>query len=263
MTAVLMAITMLAMTSMVRAESNILETQTGKDIGLSLSSYRYQEPGYMTLTGGKIGLDLHVARVSVNGLIFRGEMRFAGGAVDYDSNASGSASGEPDWYLETRALLGKDWAVRDTVLSPYAGLGYRYLFNDGRGITNTGYAGYRRQSNYLYLPIGIIHRMTLNDQARLESTLEYDQLIVGKQYSSLSDTGGGYSDISNNQNSGYGLKLSFMYQKDRWAFGPFFNYWNISQSDTAILIQYGVPVAIGVEPHNNTVEFGLKASQQF
>lgn len=191
----------------------------------------------------------------------RGDLRYAIGTVDY--NGSGSASGEPDWYIEARGLVGKDWVINEAVLAAYTGVGYRYLFNDARGITSTGAAGYRRESNYFYLPIGIIHRMNIKDQAKLVSTMEYDHLLSGTQNSRLSDTGLGYSDVTNNQSGGYGLKLSIMYEKSKWAIGPYAYYWNIGQSNTAILYQYGTPVGTGWEPKNNTVEFGFKASQQF
>ena len=70
--------------------------------------------------------------------------------------------------------------------------------------------------------------------------------------------------MTNNQSSGYGVKLSVMYQKDKWAIGPYAHYWNIDQSDIVPEIRYGVPTGYGlVEPENNTVEFGLKASKQF
>jgi hypothetical protein len=245
-----------------RAGSAVLKTQTGNDFGLSVSAYQYQEPEIMSLKGAKMGLDLHAVKALQNDLFIRGDLRFAFGTVDY--SGSGTASGEPDWYIETRGLVGKDWEINEMVLAAYTGLGYRYLFNDGRGITSTGYGGYRRESNYLYLPIGIIHRIALKDQARLESTLEYDDLLTGTQISSLSDVGGGYSDVTNNQSSGYGLRLSAMYQKNKWAIGPYVYYWNIGQSDIVPEIQNGVPTGYGlVEPKNNTVEFGLKASQQF
>jgi hypothetical protein len=261
--AVLTTIAMLSVTTSVRAESTNLKTETGNDMGLSLSSYQYQEPGLMSSKGEKLGLDMHVVRVSEDSdnLIFRGDLRYAFGTVDY--NGSGTASGEPDWYIEARGLVGKDWVINDEVFSPYTGFGYRYLFNDARGISSTGAAGYRRESNYFYLPIGIIHRREFNDQARLESTLEYDYLLAGKQISSFSDIGAGYGDFTNNQSSGYGLKLSFMYEKDRGAIGPYVHYWSIGQSDMAIVYQNGIPVKIGWEPKNNTVEIGLKASKQF
>ena len=111
----------------------------------------------MSSKGSKMGLDLRTTKVLQNQQFIRGDLRYAFGTVDY--NGSGSASGEPDWYIEARGLVGKDWLINDAVFSPYTGLGYRYLFNDGRGISSTGYAGYRRESNYFYLPVGIIHRV--------------------------------------------------------------------------------------------------------
>ena len=258
------ALAVLLVTSVVHAESLTLQTQTGNDIGLSFSSYQYQEPGLMSLKGVKMGLDLRTTKALRNDHFMRGELRYAFGSVDYNSNSTGSASGEQDWYIEARGLVGKDWAINDAALSAYTGVGYRYLFNDGRGITSTGNWGYRRESSYFYLPIGIVHRSSLNDQARLVGTLEYDHLLAGKQISRLSDGGQGHSDITNNQTSGHGLKLSVMYERNKWAIGPYAHYWKIGQSDVAPEILNGVPTGQGyVEPKNDTVEFGLKASQKF
>jgi hypothetical protein len=269
--AALITIMGLLVTGMARAESTTLASQTGSDIGLSLSSYQYREPDFMSLVGAKLGLDLRATKAFQNQLFVRGDLRYAFGYADY--SGSGSLSGLPDWYVEARGLVGEDWTLGDAVVSPYIGLGYRHLSHDGRGIScigSTCYFGYRRESNYLYLPIGVTHRIALNDRARLVTELEYDHLLSGKQVSMLSDGGVGYSDVTNSQNSGYGLKLSVMYEKNKWAVGPYLHYWNIDQSDWVPLYRYGTPVLDpngnplgGVEPKNNTVEFGVKARQQF
>ena len=246
------------------AELSPLQTQTGNNISLSLSSYQYHEPGFMSLKGSKIGLDMLSTKVWQSGQFIRGDLRYAFGTVDYNSNGTGSATGEPDWYIEARGLVGKDWMVKGMMLSPYTGVGYRYLFNDARGMSSTGAWGYRRESNYFYLPIGLIDRIRLNDQSRLEIKLEYDYLLAGKQISSLADTGLRYSNATNNQSSGYGGKLSIMYEKSKWAIGPYAYYWNIGESDITPEIRYGNPTGRGLlEPKNNTVEFGFKVSQQF
>ena len=215
----------------------------------------------MSSKGMKMGLDLRAATVLQKERFIRGDLRYAFGTVDY--NGSGSAKGELDLYIEIRGLVGRDFQADAAVFSPYTGFGYRYLFNDARGITSTGNWGYRRESNYFYLPIGIIHRMTLDNHARLESTVEYDHLLRGKQISRLSDGGIGYGDVTNTQNSGYGMKLGVMYQKNIWAIGPYAHYWNIGKSDTVNVYQIGIPVSAGWEPENNTIEFGLKVRQQF
>jgi len=150
MTAVMLALATSFAASSSHAESQTLQTRTGNEIGLSLGSYRYQEPGIMSLKGAKIGLDMRVTRELAGGPFLRGDFRYAFGAVDYASNGTGSASGNQDWYIEGRVLIGKDLLFNRSVYALYTGLGYRYLFNDARGITSTGAAGYRRESNYLW-----------------------------------------------------------------------------------------------------------------
>ena len=257
---VLFAIGWMVVSSIARAESTTLASQTGNDIGVSLSSYQYREQDLMSLTGAKIGLDLRTTKVLQHQLFVRGDLRYAFGSVDY--SGTGNSDGHQDWYLETRGLVGKDWMIRGAGVSPYIGLGYRYLANDLRGFTSTGYWGYRRESNYLYLPIGVTHRIALNIRARLVTELEYDHLLSGNQISRFSDGGGGYSDVTNNQSSGYGLKLNVMYEKNNWAIGPYLHHWNIDQSDTVLVYWNGSPYIV-TEPKNDTVEFGMKARQQF
>ena len=215
----------------------------------------------MSLTGTKFGLELRGTKTLQQQFFVRGDLRYALGQVDY--SGTGSSSGHQDWYLETRGLVGKDCAIRAAVVSPYIGLGYRYLANDLRGFTDTGAVGYRRESNYLYLPVGVSYRIKLGEHARLVTELEYDHLISGKQITRLSDVGQGYGDVTNNQSSGNGLKLSVMYEKKNWSLGPYLHHWNFGQSDTAIVHQNGTPVGTAREPKNDTVEFGIKAGQQF
>ncbi|MDP2760983.1 MAG: hypothetical protein Q8O64_11375 [Sideroxyarcus sp.] len=239
-------------------------SRSGSEIGLSLGSYKYEEPGLMSLQGAKAGFDLRTTRSFPDRHTFlRGEARYAFGTVDYRSYGSGSSNGEPDWYVEGRVLAGNDWPQEHAVLSTYVGLGYRFLLNDGRGLTSSGYAGYRRASNYLYVPLGIIHRMALEAQAELVGTIEYDHLLAGRQFSKLSDTGSGNADISSKQESGYGMKLSLMYATAQWSLGPYLHYWNIADSAIDIIYRNGIPERYGLEPQNQTVEFGLQLRQLF
>lgn len=259
-----MAVTTLMAVNAACADSS-LATKTGNEFGFSLSSYQYQEPGLMSLKGVKAGGDIQATQVFQQEMWLREDGHVGIGSVNYTSPIAGNANGEPDWYLETRGLIGKDaWAFDGAMLSPYTGLGYRYLFNDGRGLTNTGYAGYRRQSNYLYLPLGMTYRVALASKAQLVTEAEYDYLIMGRQFTKLSDAGLGYSDVSNDQKRGHGFKLSVKYTQDNWAIGPYANYWNIGKSEVVPAIQNGAPTGFGlIEPQNNTVEFGLKASMGF
>lgn len=237
-------------------------TPGGNEFAVSLGQYRYEEPGLMALQGIKGGFDLRTTKSYPGRRTFlRGELRYAGGTVDYTSKDSGSSSGEPDWYIEGRALIGNDWLLKSSTLSSYAGIGYRFLSNDGRGITSTGAAGYRRRSTYIYLPVGFIYRTALRNSNEMLGVIEYDHLLSGNQFSKLSDTGLGYSDLDSKQSDGYGMKLRLSYVTPRWSLGPYLHYWNIADSAVNPVYRNGVLHGYGLEPHNKTVEVGLEFSR--
>ncbi len=122
----------------------------------------------------------------------------------------------------------------NSVLAPYTGFGFRYLKNDSRGETSTGYWGYQRESRYYYLPIGVNHRISINTDSVLDSMFEFDYLLRGQQTSQLSDASSDYPDLNNRQDSGYGLKFSSMYRINDLAVGPYIDYWNINKSDVVV-----------------------------
>ena len=242
-----------------------LATKTANEIGVSVSSYKYTEPGVMSIKATKIGFD-YSGTYAIGGewpnrsagWFVRGDARFATGKGDYTSPATGSINNRPDWYYEFRGMIGKDFELGDYTLSPYAGLGYRYLFNDLRGTSTTGAVGYRRESNYLTLPIGLTHKMNLDNQKQLLTTLEYSYLISGRQQSKLSDTAiAGQTDVNLKQRTGYGLRLGTMVRFDTWSVGPSLAWWRINESDRS-----SAPLLIS-EPRNNTYEFGVKGAYHF
>jgi hypothetical protein len=218
----------------------------------------------MSLQGLKGGFDLRMTKAyPARHTFLRGELRYAGGTVNYTSNRTGSSSGEPDWYIEGRALIGNDWLLKSATLSSYVGLGYRFLMNDGRGLTSTGYAGYRRQSTYIYLPAGFIYRTALRSGNKMLGLIEYDHLLSGNQFTKLSDVTPSYSDLDSKQTDGYGVKLRLSYVTPRWSFGPYLHYWNIADSAINPTYRNGVLNGYGLEPHNKTTEIGIELSRPF
>ncbi len=239
-------------------------TPGGNDFGVSLGQYRYEEPGLMSLDGLKGGLELRMTRTyPARRTFLRGELRYAGGTVDYTSNGTGRSSGEPDWYIEGRALIGNDWPLTTATVSTYVGLGYRFLLNDGRGITSTGHAGYRRESTYIYLPAGVILRTSLDSGNEVIGSFEYDHLLSGNQFTKLSDTGLGYSDLDSKQSEGYGLKLRLSYVTPRWSAGPYLHHWNIADSAINPIYRNGVLNGYGLEPRNRSTEVGVELTRPF
>ncbi|TNC96547.1 MAG: hypothetical protein FD121_1083 [Gallionellaceae bacterium] len=256
--------------SVAQAESARTNTSSGNEFTISVSSYLYEEPSLgMSTKGDKFGVG-HTGALVLNGDWFlKDDVRFANGAVDYIG--SGYQAGVPDWYAEARGLIGRDIQFGTSVFAPYVGLGYRHLFNDLRGYSSDGSLGYRRESNYLYVPIGVTHRFRLQDSAVWASTFEFDKLLTGRQFSRLSDLVGhaGYSDapdISNVQSGGFGFRADVMYETGDLAFGPYLNIWKIDKSDSVVrpITNNSVTTWYSfTEPQNRTTEFGMRMKFKF
>jgi len=244
-----------------------LLTRPGLEVGIQAAHYHYEEPNVAKLIGLRAG-GVGAFTFTQGDAFFKADGRVSLGDLKYQG--SGTQNSVPDYIFEVRFVAGTDLqAGEGVVLSPYAGLGYRYLYNDLRGYTRgpvtlknpSGiYAGYRRYSNYLYVPAGLTLRTGLNDGWVLAPTLEYDVFLRGMQISALSDAGTCYRDITNKQTGGSGYRAAFMAEKGHLAFGPWLHYWNIKdaldpQPDGCGELRY--------EPHNWTREFGVEVRYRF
>ena len=248
-----------------QAQLNSLATTNEHRLGVSLIGYQYKEPGVMTLKAQKIGFD-YAGTYSIASQwpnvdrrwFARTEISYAVGDADYSSPISGTVDNTENWYYEIRAMAGRDVDMGNYVLAPYAGLGFRYLYHDLRGISSTGARGYRRENRSESLFVGLTHKTQFSDQAQLHSTIEYMHLLKGTQKARLTDTAGTDPDITLDQDSGFGLRLSSMWRFDTWSIGPTLTYWNIKKSNT---VRAGG--SDWVEPKNTTTEIGLKAAYHF
>jgi len=247
-------------------------------VGITASSYKYTEDDVMSLKGTKLGFDYGLRFPISGGWFGRGDFRYARGKVDYESNGSGTMENNTNWYTEWRLLTGYDFAFGNHTLGPYTGLGFRYLFHDGRGTSSTGGIGYRRESRYLYLPIGLTHRWSFGERSSLTTTIEYDYLIEGRQTSELGDGAGqvttpagttivSMEPLKNDQKHGHGWRGSVMLGLGNWSMGPYASYWRISDSE--LDSAYGVDnlggwwILTGYEPKNKTREVGAKLAYTF
>jgi hypothetical protein len=243
-----------------------LKTQSANQLGLTLSGYVYDEPSLnVRMTAINVGVEYLGTYALQNDWFVLGQFDYNNGAVKY--SGSGTASGIPQYYVNLKAALGHDFAFNGFVLSPYIGIGYRYLNQAFGGVTtSTGAPGYDRRSTYNYIPIGVIHRVAVNDnKAKLETTLEYNYLLSGNQYSGLAAANPVLGNQNNAQNSGYGINLTILYKQDQWGFGPYYKYWNIADSQTnpTNFVASGMRYNGFYEPANTTNEFGLKLTYSF
>lgn len=245
-----------------------IATQTGNTLGLTVSGYQYREPSLdVVINAPLVGIDYTGTYALGNDWFVRADARYAYGSAKY--SGSGTQSNIPYSYYDLRGLFGYDFSFSELggfVLAPYTGIGYRYLFDNQGEQTTSGANSYQRSSTYVYLPIGVTHRMQINDVHKLETAFEYDHLIQGTQVSHLSQASSYLSDVTNQQFRGYGLRLSSMYQFAEWSVGPYINYWNIQNSTVAtqtITVNRVSSRPTIYEPANNTIEAGIKVAYSF
>ena len=237
------------------------------EIGPEAYYFKYEEPGLMEDTGmfygavigytyrGWVPTSPGKAPSQSKGMI-RAEGRCAFGRVDYDGQLM---DGTPykidnidDYVVETRLLFGADAQDGDRLTTFYTGIGYRYLNDD----SSSDPAGYERESNYVYLPLGCQVGCSLRDGWSWGGTAEFDLLLLGNQRSHLSDVG--LFDVDNSQKKGIGCRGSIRFQqknKNRvFIIEPFIRYWDIGKSEVS---------SLGYEPANETIETGIQLIWKF
>ena len=235
-----------------------LATRDGWEVGGQFARYHYEEPDFMWLKGDRIGVTGAYTVANEKRLFTRIEGRWSYGELDYQG--SGTLEGVPDHIFELRVLAGGDYRTGKVVWSPYVGGGLRYLYNDLRGVSSTGQRGYRRESGYFYIPLGVTLRMPLGAAWVLAPQVEYSGFVRGIQRSYLADTGiTGLYDVTNYQRDGGGYRAQLMIEGKRWSFGVWTNYWDVADSD---LQPIGAGLA-GREPANWTRESGVELRYRF
>ncbi|MFH1912035.1 MAG: autotransporter domain-containing protein, partial [Pseudomonadota bacterium] len=224
------------------------------EIGPEISYIEYKEPDVMSQKGTMYGIG--AAYSYHNGIMIKVAGRYSYGQVDYQN--SGTLSNIDDSIFEIRTLGGYDFKISSSfTMTPFIGLGYRYLKDDMAGkITSTGAKGSLRESNYYYSPIGIEAVHVFDKGWSAGVILEYDYFWKGRQKTYLSNVLAGLNDIENDQNGGYGWRGSIIIKKqsDRvfYAIEPFIRYWNIDKSEVQNLTFRGAVIGTAWEPKNES-----------
>jgi hypothetical protein len=175
------------------------------------------------------------------GLIY--EARASYGETDYSSVSTGTLEGTPTYVLSGEA----SWLKSFKQYNIFAGLGYRYLFDDMGGQTSsTGAWGYDRKSQYIYLPIGMMNYLENSGYFKAQ----YNHLLTGTQTSYKSIAGGTHHDQSHQQDSGHGYALEYA---PNGKYSMFLRYWDIGDSEVK-----AYRGGTQWEPYNDTTEFGVK-----
>jgi hypothetical protein len=253
------------------------------DVGLETYAYHYQENLPITLHGVMTGYYANYAyrpadhnffnNKIINTYMLQGRLSF--GKLDY--KGTGVIRDKPNRNFELRGLLGKDYLLGNkSLITPYFGLGFRYMYDEGKDMISTVNAvAYDRSSVYYYLPLGFYMSIP-HPKWTTTLNVEYDYLLEGVQTSYLSDVNpylapAEFPDVRNHQKTGHGFRGSvrFAYPVKGLSFylEPFARYWNI---DKSVVEEFWVGGSgpnsgryFGNEPRNYTYEVGSKFGVQF
>ena len=191
----------------------------------SVGMNHYKEPE-MQLHGPELGL--HVRTLSLGkqaGLLGEGDLFV--GQQHYSSDKTGAMDRviniESRWRSMTRVLPGTG-----NTEGLYAGLGIHTLWNDLRGTTSTGNAGYERQAVQLWLPL----RWVSSNAWQMDAGI----LLRGQHISRMSETGNDKQDVTNTQKHGTYAQISWDYSLDsRNVVTPYLRYTHLANSDRVIM----------------------------
>jgi hypothetical protein len=253
----MMSVVFIGMSS--NAQANTL------NVGVELSGITYKEP-HMQQKGSMVGLTASYAHcydnnamVQVQGIFKYGQVNYAG---RLESGIPISISNIDNYIAEARVLGGYKIRLNTLIIvTPYTGIGYRYLADD---MGNASIYGYDRESNYFYSPVGLEILTPLQNGWSVKVILEYDIFWKGLQKSHLSDIRPEYNTLKKDQNNGYGLKGSVKFQKGNFSVEPFVRYWSIADSEKSLLTFQGQSTHRWYfEPRNSSTEIGLKIAWKF
>lgn len=233
------------------------QTREGWELGPEGYYYAYREPNAMHQIGGFAGVNTGYT-YKIGPAFLTGNGIFDVGYLNYKSDGTGNLNGKWNVVGDFRVLAGVDLMQNEWFgVSPYTGFGYRFLYEWGSGrTTTTGAVAYDRLSQYFYIPAGLGFSFAAAGWV-IRPSAEYDFLVRGKQISYFSQVGG--SDLTNQQNHGYGLRGTLLFERGAIAFGPFVRYWDIGESKLSVI----APGVGGIEPHNKTLEAGATLRFRF
>jgi len=267
-----------------KAENNQKKEEESKEfshtfsLGLEQAWYRYVEPDiyqmmpyntygarWMNLKGNLWGAYASYRFTWQDKLFVQPELRILYGKHQYNRGQKNNIANKtrhqiPSLLHESRLIVGGNMSLmnKNMTLSPYMGIGYRFKNDDSESVrTSQGHKlGFYRKSNYVYVPLGASVDYAINNTWSVSLKGEYDWIVKAWNYTRNKTIP---KPAIDKQPNGYGLKgeasISYLYNKVKFSFSPYLNYWNIRNSKRS-------PDG-GREPYNITLESGIKLGVTF
>lgn len=233
-----------------------------KETAMEENGFLYGLSGSYTYRGESWVEQFSKVMLKVDGRIIFGRVDFNGYLYD---DRYYEIQDVKNFISEFRGLVGYDFSIfSDTTITPFAGIGYRYLKDQLQKVN----AGYRRVSEYLYTPLGFETNTPLAKGWSAGVKAEYDFFWSGKQTTYLSDLDPLFGDVDNDQDSGYGFKISIQIRKEmsdkNYIFEPYVDYWSIDSSEVKPVFHTGVQAAKSQQEFENTsIIVGMKVGVEF
>jgi hypothetical protein len=221
----------------------------------------YREPSIdMQLRGPELGLHLRASQLP-HLPRWQAEGEVLGSLQRYDS-PSGQLNNVEN--VETRwRLLYQIWPQGEHGL--FVGPAVHTLYNDLRGITNRGAAGYQRESLGLWLALQWRQPLSADGALSSLSNLELDAggLLRARHNSYLSQANRNYPDIGNTQRKGLYVQAKLGFKAENLLLQPFVRYTHLEDSEVTTVALKGNTLTgtlTGVEPASGRWQLGLQVS---
>lgn len=197
----------------------------------------------------------------LNNVYLAAEFSYLWGSTTWESPGYGDDDTTDKMY-DLKAVFGYDFIFGKMAVTPYAGLAIHHWQTKLDGSYSYPYTFHQ-----YYAPVGaqLIYKSCSSWTASLK--LEYDFFLLGQIDYNIAQADPLYTDMSYDQHGGYGLYISanFTYSFGCWGLGiePYFQYWDIDESDSALVFYDGQAYGYSSEPENKTRIWGLKIYAEF
>ncbi len=206
--------------------------------------------------GFMVGADFHL-----NDVYLAANFSYFWGNTDWDSPGY-STDTTTDKMYDLKAVFGYDFIFGNMAVTPYAGLAMHFWET-----TVEGGFSYPYSFQQYYAPLGaqITYKGSESWTAALK--LEYDFFLLGRIDCKVSQADPLYTDMTYDQHGGFGFYISanFTYSFVSWSLGiePYFQYWDIDESDSELYSYNGTLVGYMSEPENKSRIWGLRFFAEF